>query len=71
MLVRGNTSFNENSIRPFADRGNISSLAVDAMSWAVSNNLMTGNRNMLVPKDNITRAQAVLILHRFHTALLG
>jgi hypothetical protein len=71
MLVRGNTSFNANSIRPFADTSSISSLAVDAMNWAVSNNLMTGNRNMLVPKDNITRAQAVLILHRFHTALLG
>jgi hypothetical protein len=70
-LIRGNTTFAANSINPFIDRNRIASVAMDAMNWAVSQDLVTGNRDLLTPKDNITRAQAVLILHRFHTALLG
>jgi hypothetical protein len=70
-LVRGDTTFITGEILPFRDRSAITSVAVDAMNWAVTQKLVTGNNNMLTPGNNITRAQAVLILHRFHNALLG
>ena len=50
----------------FADAGQVSQYAQDAMCWAVGNGLIVGdNNNMLYPKNNSTRAQIAVIMRRF------
>ncbi len=53
----------------FPDKGKISAYAEDALSWAVSEGLVTGTKTgsstYLDPKGNATRAQVATILMRF------
>ncbi|MGN1027635.1 MAG: S-layer homology domain-containing protein, partial [Faecousia sp.] len=53
------------NLKSFNDDETISNYAVDAMEWAVANNLLNGSHNNLAPKANATRAQAAAILMRF------
>jgi len=54
------------NLSAFADRGQISVWAQDAMRWAVANGLISGRTStMLQPKGNTTRAEAATILQRF------
>ena len=59
------TSSNPDALAPFTDSGQISNVAHEAMRWAVTHGIMTGGNNILNPNGNITRAQVVLILHRY------
>ena len=50
----------------FADGGEVSSFAVDAMDWAVENGLVNGlGDGTLAPQGLSTRAQAVKVIHCF------
>lgn len=56
----------DGNIYKFADYGQISSWAIDSMSWACGVGLITGTgNNCLDPKGNATRAQMATILQRF------
>lgn len=50
----------------FYDQEMISSWAVDAMAWAVDQNLMYGNENYLYPGNTITRAETAVMLYQFY-----
>jgi len=58
-------SSNSNALDRFSDRGEIVPAAQEAMRWAVTHGLITGNAGRLTPNDTITRAQVVLILYRY------
>ena len=65
--LRGrNISSNSNALDSFTDRGEIHAAATEAMRWAVTHSLITGNAGRLLPNDTITRAQVVLILFRYN-----
>ena len=50
----------------FADGGQVSAYAVDAMSWAVAQGIFSGNANgTLAPRSTATRAQTAAILVNF------
>ena len=67
-----NTSANLTALDPFADRSQVSAVAAEAMAWGVANGLITGDaNNRLLPNGTITRAQVVLILHRYVTKFVG
>ncbi|MCQ2420308.1 MAG: S-layer homology domain-containing protein [Clostridia bacterium] len=51
----------------FYDANKVSSYAVDAMRWAVSNGIITGSGYYLNPTNNATRAEVAAMLHRFVT----
>lgn len=54
------------SLAGFADTGDVSAYASDALRWAVDAGLMSGvTGTTLVPKGSATRAQAASILMRF------
>lgn len=55
------------SLTSFADYQNVSSYAEAAMSWAVGNGYVKGSGRFLNPKNNATRAEVVVMLHRFLT----
>ena len=56
------------SLEEFADRGEISPWAEEAMQWAVDSGLISGRGNgRLAPKDLITRAEAAALLQRLET----
>ncbi len=59
------------SIAAFSDSASVSSYATNAMRWAVQNGIITGttvkNVARLDPTGNATRAQVVVMLHRFLT----
>ena len=42
-----------------------SSYAVNAMQWAVANDIVNGSNGKLNPKNNATRAEVAAILMRF------
>lgn len=49
----------------FTDKDKIASWAKDAFKWGVSNGIMEGdNHNRLNPKNNITREEMLVMLHR-------
>ncbi len=53
-------------VSSFADRDNISSYAVDALSWAVGKGLISGTgSNMISPKGSATRSQIAVIMMQF------
>lgn len=54
------------ALEPFSDRNQIPVVAVEAMRWAVTHGIITGNAGRLLPNDPITRAQVVLILFRYN-----
>jgi len=64
-LNNKNLSSNPNALDQFSDRGQVPAAAQEAMRWAVTHGLMTGNAGRLMPNDTITRAQVVLILYRY------
>ena len=50
----------------YADLADISDYAAEAVMYCKLNNIMTGRENNnFAPKDNVTRAEAAAILHRF------
>ncbi len=59
------------SLSGYPDQAQVSSFAVTAMQWAVSNGIITGitsgGRTTLSAKGNATRAQVAVMLHRFLT----
>lgn len=50
----------------FKDNLGISSWAKNAVSWAVSNNLMAGYDGYLTPKGTVTRGEIAAMMYRFH-----
>ena len=59
------------SLSGYPDQAQVSSFAVSAMQWAVSNGIITGvndgSKTTLSAKGNATRAQVAVMLHRFLT----
>ena len=49
----------------FADSGNVSSWAKDALQWTVAEGIINGSDGKLLPQGNATRAQVSAILMRF------
>lgn len=50
----------------FADRAQVGDYALRAMGWAVAKGIITGtDENTLSPNDPATRAQVVVMLHRY------
>ena len=49
----------------FADSGNVSSWAKDAVQWTVAEGIINGSDGKLLPQGNATRAQVSAILMRF------
>ena len=52
-------------ITGFCDTASVSEWAVDAMTWAVSNGIITGSDGALNPQGLATRAQVAAMLQRF------
>ena len=55
----------EQSLEADPDAGTVSGYALDAMRWAVKNELLNGKDGKLAPKENATRAQIATILMRY------
>lgn len=56
----------EGDLSAYSDANQVSSWAVDAMTWAVEQGLMTGlDNNTLSPKTHVTRAQTAAVLVRY------
>ena len=53
------------SLDSFSDAASVSSYAVNAMQWAVANDIVNGSNGKLNPQNNATRAQVAAILMRF------
>jgi len=64
-LYGKNLSYTPDALNPFSDRGDVPAAALDAMRWAVTHRLVTGNAGRLLPNDPVTREQVVLILYRY------
>ena len=67
----GSPAASSSALNGFADQSAVSSYAVTAMQWAVGNGIITGvstnGRTTLSAKNNATRAQGSVMLHRFLT----
>ena len=67
----GSPAASASALNGFADQSKVSSYAVTAMQWAVGNGIITGvstnGRTTLSAKNNATRAQVSVMLHRFLT----
>ena len=67
----GSPAASSSALNGFADQSAVSSYAVTAMQWAVGNGIITGvstnGRTTLSAKNNATRAQVAVMLHRFLT----
>lgn len=55
------------SLRSYTDYASVSDYAYDAMSWAVSSGYVKGSGAKLSPKNNATRAEVAVMLHRYLT----
>jgi hypothetical protein len=53
------------ALSAFSDAGSVSSWAVDAMTWAVSNGIINGTGKGLEPQSYATREQVAQIIHKF------
>ena len=63
----GDTSYTGN-LRHFTDRRQVDTYAVTPMTWAVSHEIISGTSDTtLSPLSTATRAQVVVILHRYLT----
>lgn len=49
----------------FSDGESVADYTTEAMSWAVSNAIVVGFNDSLMPQNNATRAQVAIILNRF------
>lgn len=64
----GDTSAIATALNGYADKGKVSSWATNAMTWAVSHGIISGvTDNTLSPLSSATRAQVVVMLHRYLT----
>ena len=67
----GSPTGNASSLAGFSDQKNVSAYAVPALQWAVGLGIITGvstnGRTTLSAKNNATRAQVAVMLHRFLT----
>jgi len=59
------------SLGRFSDKDEMLPVATEAMQWAVTYGVITGLGTELLPSDNITRAQVVLILHRYEVSRMN
>ena len=64
-IVDGKTDTDPKILDQFKDKDKIAGIALEAMAWGVTNNLITGGNGLLNPAGNVTRAQVVLILYRY------
>ena len=55
------------SLRSYTDYVSVSDYAYDAMSWAVGSGYVKGSGAKLSPKNNATRAEVAVMLHRYLT----
>lgn len=55
------------SLRSYTDYASVSDYAYDAMSWAVGSGYVKGSGAKLNPKNNATRAEVAVMLHRYLT----
>ena len=55
----------------FSDASLISGYAETAIAWAVENNIMNGNNNLLNPQGTATRVQIAQMLYGFDIAFQG
>ena len=55
------------SLRSYTDYASVSDYAYDAMSWAVGSGYVKGSGAKLSPKNNATRAEVAVLLHRYLT----
>ena len=64
----GDTSATAAALNGYADKGKVSSWATKAMTWAVSHGIISGvTDSTLSPLSSATRAQVVVMLHRYLT----
>ena len=67
----GSPTADTSALNSFTDRAQVSTYATTAMQWAVGNGIITGvssnGRTTLSAKNNATRAQVAVMLHRFLT----
>lgn len=67
----GSPAVSTTALSGFSDQSQVSSYAVTAMQWAVGTGIITGvsnnGRTTLSAKNNATRAQVSVMLHRFLT----
>ena len=67
----GSPAASSSALNGFTDQSAVSSYAVTAMQWAVGNGIITGvstnGRTTLSAKNNATRAEVSVMLHRFLT----
>jgi hypothetical protein len=59
-----NKAFNSNALDNFSDKNQVSSYAVEAMKWAVSQGIISGKGGRLDPKGNATRAECAAMVTR-------
>ena len=55
------------SLRSYTDYASVSDYAYDAMSWAVGSGYVKGSGAKLSPRNNATRAEVAVMLHRYLT----
>ena len=53
------------NLNAFTDSSKISTWSKDAMCWAVTDGIITGSNNSLMPQDGATRAQCAVVFMRF------
>ena len=58
---------NSASLRSYTDYASVSDYAYDAMSWAVGSGYVKGSGAKLSPRNNATRAEVAVMLHRYLT----
>lgn len=54
-------------LRSYTDYASVSDYAYDAMSWAVGSGYVKGSGAKLSPRNNATRAEVAVMLHRYLT----
>ena len=59
----------EENLLSFRDVGAVSGYARLAMNWAVGQGILLGSENYLMPREQATRAQVAMVLHRYLTLL--
>jgi hypothetical protein len=55
----------------FADKGDVSAYAQDAMRWAVAHGLLTTTGDRLRPNERATRAETAYMIYRYCETIGG
>ncbi len=63
--MKGEVTADMADLSRFADNGEISAYAVEALQWAVAEGIISGDNGMLSPSGNATRAQAAMMIMKF------